>query len=204
MPDLLPSVAQPPLPLQEFLALQPLSPVLQPPCPLHSFCPLHPCLPFASSICWSATPALLLAVVVAAYARTANDPVRRPATAAPAIIALDGLIIFCLFFVFVRLRDGTVVFWEKLQTTDLLFVRASALLGCTNRILIPRLAKMAPNSKFFDQLAQKSHPGLKDKRHVGEASSLCTATSVRTSHGAREMRVSFQPVSAKSPATPGC
>src|SRR6516225_10790824 len=110
MPDLLPSVAQPPLPLQEFLALQPLSPVLQPPCPLHSFCPLHPCLPFASSICWSATPALLLAVVVAAYARTANDPVRRPATAAPAIIALDGLIIFltlsCVFLRFVRLRDG--------------------------------------------------------------------------------------------------
>jgi hypothetical protein len=90
---LLPSVAQPPLPLHEFLALHPLSLVLQPPCPLHSFCPLHPCLPFASSICWSATPALLLAVEVAAYVRTANDPVRRPATAAPAITALDGLII---------------------------------------------------------------------------------------------------------------
>src|SRR5689334_19784407 len=97
MPGLLPSVAQPPLPLQEFLVLQPLSPVLQPPCPLHSFCPLHACLPFASSICWSATPALLFAVVVAAYERTANDPVRRPATAAPAITALDGLIIFCFF-----------------------------------------------------------------------------------------------------------
>src|SRR6516162_997541 len=99
MPGLLPSVAQPPFPLQEFLVLQPLSPVLQPPCPLHSFWPLQPCLPFASSICWRETPALLFAVAVAANERTANDPVRRPATAAPAITALDGLIIFNSFCV---------------------------------------------------------------------------------------------------------
>ncbi len=39
-----PSVAQPPLPLQLFLALQPLSPALQPPVPLHSFLPLQECL----------------------------------------------------------------------------------------------------------------------------------------------------------------
>ena len=39
-----PSVAQPPLPLQEFLPLQPLSPVLQPPWPLQSFLPLQACL----------------------------------------------------------------------------------------------------------------------------------------------------------------
>jgi hypothetical protein len=38
-----PSVAQPPLPLQEFLPLQPLSPVLQPPLPLQEFCPLQAC-----------------------------------------------------------------------------------------------------------------------------------------------------------------
>src|ERR1700723_1139014 len=37
------SVAQPPLPLQEFLPLQPLSPVLQPPLPLQEFCPEQPC-----------------------------------------------------------------------------------------------------------------------------------------------------------------
>src|SRR5277367_934729 len=36
--------AQPPLPLQEFFALQPASPVLQPPWPLQSFCPLQSCL----------------------------------------------------------------------------------------------------------------------------------------------------------------
>ena len=38
-----PSVAQPPLPLQEFLPLQPASPVLQPPLPLQEFCPLQAC-----------------------------------------------------------------------------------------------------------------------------------------------------------------
>ena len=38
-----PSVAQPPLPLQEFLPLQPASLVLQPPLPLQEFCPLQAC-----------------------------------------------------------------------------------------------------------------------------------------------------------------
>jgi len=36
-------VAHPPLPLQEFCALQPLSPVLHPPLPLQEFWPLHAC-----------------------------------------------------------------------------------------------------------------------------------------------------------------
>jgi hypothetical protein len=44
---LLPSVAQPPLPLQEFLPLQPLSPLLQPPLPLQEFWPLQACFSFA-------------------------------------------------------------------------------------------------------------------------------------------------------------
>jgi hypothetical protein len=35
---------QPPLPLQLFLPLQPMSPVLQPPCPLQLFKPLQSCL----------------------------------------------------------------------------------------------------------------------------------------------------------------
>jgi hypothetical protein len=39
-----PSVAQPPLPLQEFLPAQPLSPAPQPPLPLQEFWPLQPCL----------------------------------------------------------------------------------------------------------------------------------------------------------------
>jgi len=41
-----PSVAQPPLPLQEFLPLQPLSPDLQPPLPLQEFWPLQACFSF--------------------------------------------------------------------------------------------------------------------------------------------------------------
>src|ERR1017187_9735456 len=38
-----PSVAQPPLPLQEFLALQPASPVLHPPLPAQEFLPAQAC-----------------------------------------------------------------------------------------------------------------------------------------------------------------
>ena len=37
-------MAQPPLPLQEFLPLQPLSLDLQPPWPLQAFLPLQACL----------------------------------------------------------------------------------------------------------------------------------------------------------------
>ena len=55
-----PSVAQPPLPLQLFLPLQPLSLLLQPPCPLQSFLPLQEC--FAVPVVWpcasTRTPAL--------------------------------------------------------------------------------------------------------------------------------------------------
>ena len=43
-----PSVAQPPLPLQLFLPLQPLSLDLQPPWPLQSFLPLQECLSSAA------------------------------------------------------------------------------------------------------------------------------------------------------------
>src|SRR5262245_20211862 len=41
--------SQPPLPLQEFLPAQPLSPALQPPRPLQSFLPLHSCLAAADA-----------------------------------------------------------------------------------------------------------------------------------------------------------
>src|ERR1700723_371899 len=41
-----PSVAQPPLPLHEFLPLQPLSLALQPPLPLQEFWPLQACFSF--------------------------------------------------------------------------------------------------------------------------------------------------------------
>src|SRR5260370_8487017 len=42
-----PSVAQPPLPLQEFLPWQPLSPALQPPLPLQELWPLQACFSLA-------------------------------------------------------------------------------------------------------------------------------------------------------------
>src|ERR1700683_3164823 len=49
-----PSVAQPPLPLHEFLPLQPLSLELQPPLPLQEFRPLHACFSTLSSAAWPA------------------------------------------------------------------------------------------------------------------------------------------------------
>src|SRR5260370_16946024 len=41
-----PSVAQPPLPLQEFLPWQPFPPAFPPPFPSQRFLPLQPCFPF--------------------------------------------------------------------------------------------------------------------------------------------------------------
>src|SRR5258707_90353 len=45
-----PSVAQPPLPLQEFLPLQPLSLDLHPPLPLQEFLPSQACFSFLSAL----------------------------------------------------------------------------------------------------------------------------------------------------------
>jgi hypothetical protein len=57
-----PSVAQPPLPLQEFLALHPLSLDLQPPLPLHEFLPLQACFSLSAlsaflSVSWAVAEA---------------------------------------------------------------------------------------------------------------------------------------------------
>src|SRR5580765_4513067 len=90
-----PSVAQPPLPLQLFLPLQPLSLVLQPPLPLQSFLPLQACLSLSCAVnedenagwpnCapWCATEALS---VVA-------EPESRPLTAALIIMAFSEVFI---------------------------------------------------------------------------------------------------------------
>ena len=96
---LLPSVAQPPLPLQEFLPLQPLSLDLQPPLPLQEFWPLQACFSFTFLLealsalsSWAViadlTPgnrldALMLALV----------PASKPATAAPVMRNLFDLVI---------------------------------------------------------------------------------------------------------------
>ena len=84
---LLPSVAQPPLPLQEFLPLQPLSLDLHPPLPLQEFWPLQACFSFfdfvvlfEASSCAAlaeALPARFDALTVAA------EPASKPAIAAP-------------------------------------------------------------------------------------------------------------------------
>src|SRR5580693_9188263 len=86
-----PSVAQPPLPLQLFLPLQPLSLLLQPPWPLQSFLPLQECLavpafwPCASTRT-PAPPEAFTAEVISCCAvcalRRADVPPRSPATAA--------------------------------------------------------------------------------------------------------------------------
>src|SRR4029077_13500164 len=84
---LLPSVAQPPLPLQEFLPLQPLSLDLQPPLPLQEFWPLQACFSFVAlsaffSVSWAEVEAFppgnrLEASMLAPVAAS------KPATAAP-------------------------------------------------------------------------------------------------------------------------
>ncbi len=75
-----PSEAHPPLPLQLFLALQPLSLDLQPPWPLQSFFPLQECLAGLSALVYcnpalAALTVVLEALVVAACA-TVVPPIR--------------------------------------------------------------------------------------------------------------------------------
>jgi len=64
------SAPQPPLPLQEFLPLQPLSLEPQPPLPLQSFLPLQELLSFEWSLSLAAVPALSSW----ANAREASEP----------------------------------------------------------------------------------------------------------------------------------
>src|SRR6516164_8091674 len=88
-----PSVAQPPLPLQLFLPLQPLSPSLHPPLPLQEFWPLQACfsftfeLSFFSWSCTEAKEAFPAATTFDAWI-AAPLPASRPATAALVIRAL--------------------------------------------------------------------------------------------------------------------
>jgi hypothetical protein len=85
-------VAQPPLPLQSFLALQPLALLLHPPWPLQSFLPLQECLSlslwFCATICTDALPedAVIVRVEVVEVAgvacKRAAVPPSMPDTAA--------------------------------------------------------------------------------------------------------------------------
>src|SRR5271165_6788666 len=80
-----PSVAQPPLPLQEFLPLQPWSPVLQPPLPLHEFWPLQACFSLEKDVdIWPRFEPLETPLVEDGDAfATAVLPAMKPARAAP-------------------------------------------------------------------------------------------------------------------------
>src|SRR5580704_9647822 len=80
-----PSVAQPPLPLQEFLPLQPLSLDLQPPLPLQEFWPLQACFSFTflSASCELKVLPFALDSRLDACTVTAV-PANKPASAAPA------------------------------------------------------------------------------------------------------------------------
>jgi hypothetical protein len=101
-------VLQPPLPLQEFFPLQPLSPDLQPPLPLQEFFPLQECLsslplqPFLplqlllSSTCVDVEA--LPGAVLSAALTLATVPVSNPAMAALAMSAFIDLFMFSLTF----------------------------------------------------------------------------------------------------------
>jgi hypothetical protein len=114
-----PSVAQPPLPLQEFLPLQPLSLLLQPPLPLQSFLPLQACLSLSvSSLCASNT---LAAPVVALTLFWLLDDVFIGVVAAlapansPVIAALSRRAFIDVFFMVFSLSNFVSVRFESLD-----------------------------------------------------------------------------------------
>src|SRR5580698_779086 len=93
-----PSVAQPPLPLQLFLPLQPLSLLLQPPVPLQSFFPLQECLAGASRLTPlnDSLPAFRMGAVpdeLSTDACIAVAPLSRPDTAAATIMVFKDCFI---------------------------------------------------------------------------------------------------------------
>jgi hypothetical protein len=108
-----PSVAQPPLPLQLFLALQPLSLDLHPPWPLQSFLPLQECLPVSWKLLFrcTAVPTFELALTLGCpfgatgwALRRAEVPPNKPVTAAVRMRVLTLLFIARTFLIeFLRL-----------------------------------------------------------------------------------------------------
>jgi len=95
-----PSVAQPPLPLQEFLPLQPASLVEQPPCPLQEFFPAQECfaevdfLLEALPVDFWLLPAGFMPPAGAAISRSTVPPIR------PAKAAVANTELFETFMVF--------------------------------------------------------------------------------------------------------
>jgi hypothetical protein len=91
-----PSVAQPPLPLQEFLPLHPLSLELHPPLPLQELRPLQACF---STLSAAACPAMGLTteLVFAEVAARATVPPSRPVKAAVSTRDLLETFMTCIF-----------------------------------------------------------------------------------------------------------
>jgi len=94
-----PSVAQPPLPLQLFLPLQPWSLVEQPPVPLQSFLPLQECLAggvlsWLASIKPAVVPETFAMPFVAALAATDVPPTRPESAAVRSIAFIWFLVMF--------------------------------------------------------------------------------------------------------------
>src|SRR4029453_6128916 len=106
------AVAQPPLPLQEFLPAQPASPVLHPPMPLHEFMPLQAC--FAIATASAVFSAVLAAGADAGFSdslavQPGPEPASMPATATGR--SRPEVRRGSIFFVFM---DGSsVVRWER-------------------------------------------------------------------------------------------
>src|SRR5271167_763083 len=128
-----PSVAQPPLPLQEFLPLQPLSPDLQPPLPFQEFCPLQACLS------WKKLAAIwpLLAaeneLLEGAVCAIAPLPAMNPASAAPIISDFIDLVIVILLLKVV----WVVVKWLILTSLVLLTCERSFRISSREENLLP-------------------------------------------------------------------
>src|SRR5512140_502245 len=102
-----PSVAQPPLPLQEFLPLQPLSPAAQPPFPLHEFWPLQAC--FSTFLSSAFFPVAVLSAGLSEA--IAVVPARNPLRAAPITSArIDFVMIFTNSFLGLHLERSDLLF----------------------------------------------------------------------------------------------
>ena len=88
---------QPPLPLQLFLPLQPLSPVLQPPWPLQAFMPLQSCLAVdESEALVPALPLSELQPVVIAIVPVINPAMAAERMSALVVFVIVSVLVVCL------------------------------------------------------------------------------------------------------------
>jgi hypothetical protein len=192
-----PSVAQPPLPLQEFLPLQPLSLDLQPPLPLHEFWPLQACfsLTFLSAFwsCWSwdwscelnedfSPESKLDAWMVAAL------PASKPASAAPAIKAFFDFVMVLRLTPF-RVWDRQASFRLKFNRED----RAEFKADCYYyklEVNSPQLKRLPRSEPTFDACSVIRISPKSFTLGTRLSPSLCTPTSAAWIGETSELRLS--------------